>query len=203
VRRSFTEEGIDLGSTCRRTVAVICGIAAVVGCLCAAGAPARSDALSPLNKLVDDAANRLQTADPVAASKYSTGDAVDDPAREQQVIDSVTADAVQQRVDSDYVDEVFRDQIDATDSVEHSRFAQWKIDPAHAPTAAPDLSDSRAAIDTLNHAIVDDIGMRWDLLHSPACRADLNEATSQVMSSRYLDQIFQRALTYATHRFCR
>jgi chorismate mutase len=47
--------------------------------------------------LVDAAAQRLQTADPVAASKFLTGGQVDDPQREHQVIDSVSADARAQR----------------------------------------------------------------------------------------------------------
>ena len=115
------------------------------------GAPdAGADVTSPLQALVDAAARRLQTADPVAASKFRTGGQVDDPQREQQVIDAVTADAALAHIDAGYVHNVFRNQIDATDSLEHSRFAQWKLDPASAPASAPDLSASRATIDTLN-----------------------------------------------------
>ena len=115
------------------------------------GAPdAGADVTSPLQALVDAAAQRLQTADPVAASKFRTGGQVDDPQREQQVIDAVTADAALAHIDAGYVHDVFRNQIDATDSLEHSRFAQWKLDPASAPASGPDLSASRATIDTLN-----------------------------------------------------
>ncbi len=90
------------------------------------GAPnSGADVTSPLQALVDAAAQRLQTADPVAASKFRTGGQVDDPQREQQVIDAVTADATLAHIDAGYVHDVFRDQIDATDSLEHSRFAQW------------------------------------------------------------------------------
>jgi chorismate mutase len=158
---------------------------------------------SPLTKLVDDAAQRLQTADPVAASKYLTGGAVDDPAREMQVIDSVTADAVADHTDAGYVKDIFRNQIDATDSLEHSRFAQWKIDPAQAPTTAPDLSSSRNTIDTLNRAIVVDIAAQWEELHSPTCRTDLEDAKRAVIAQRRLDALYQRALGYATHMYCR
>ena len=104
------------------------------------GAPdAGADVTSPLQALVDAAAQRLQTADPVAASKFRTGGQVDDPQREQQVIDAVTADAALAHIDAGYVHDVFRNQIDTTDSLEHSRFAQWKLDPASAPASAPDL----------------------------------------------------------------
>ena len=45
--------------------------------------PAGADVLSPLLPLVDAAAQRLQTADPVAAAKYLTGGAISDPPRER------------------------------------------------------------------------------------------------------------------------
>jgi chorismate mutase len=164
---------------------------------------ARADASGPLTKLIDDAAQRLLTADPVAASKYATGGAVDDPAREQQVLDSVTATAAAKQMDSGFVHDVFRDQIDATDSLEHSRFAAWKIDPGSAPKAAPDLASSRDAIDKLNQAMVEDIADEWVALHAGSCRADLDRAKAAVVTMRHLDAPYQQALSYAVHRYCR
>jgi chorismate mutase len=164
---------------------------------------AQADGSGPLAKLVDDAAQRLQTADPVAASKYLTGGDVDDPVREEQVLDSVTAAARNKHVDSHYVDDAFRDQIDATDSLEHSRFAEWKIDPMNAPKAAPDLSTSRDAINGLNRAMVDDFAEQWNALHSSTCVADLDDAKAAAIAQRHLDQLYQQALDYALHRYCR
>jgi chorismate mutase len=176
----------------------------LLAALSAAGAPvARADAQSPLFPLVDAAAQRLQTADPVAASKYRTGGQVDDPQREQQVIDAVTADATANHIDSAYVHDVFRNQIDATDSVEHSRFAQWKIDPGAAPATAPDLSTSRTTIDKLNQTMVDEIAKQWAVLHSPSCPADLGQAVDAVVKARNLDPTYRQALAYATHSYCR
>lgn len=157
---------------------------------------------SPLDKLVDDAAQRLKTADPVAAFKYRTGGAVDDPVREQHVIDSVVATANAAHVDSSFVRAVFRDQIDATDSLEHSRFAQWKIDPSSAPTDAPDLASSREVIDSLNSAIVDEIAQQWPILHGSTCRTDLEDAKAAAITKEGLDDLYQRALSYAVHRYC-
>ena len=165
--------------------------------------PSQADSPSPLLGLVDAAAQRLQTADPVAAVKYKTGGSVDDPQREQQVIDKVTAAAAAKRIDSGYVEEIFRNQIDATDAIEHARFADWKLDPVAAPAIAPNLSASRAAIDQLNQTIVNEIAAQWDPLHSPNCAVDLKNALSTVISERELDDLYQRALTYATHSYCR
>jgi chorismate mutase len=162
-----------------------------------------ADPSSPSMPPVNAAAQRLQTADPEAASKFLTGGRVDDPQREQQVIDTVSADASAQRSDAAYVHDVFRNQIDAMDSLEHSRFAQGKIDPAVAPTAAPDLSASRFDIDQLNHTMVSEIAKQRATLHSSSCRAQLDQAVHAVVTARTLDPLYQPALRYATQPYCR
>lgn len=73
-----------------RTVMYVSGLVIALGVGSSAHqAVATADDHGPMFKLVDDAAQRLLTADPVAASKYLTRGAVDDPTREQQVLDSV------------------------------------------------------------------------------------------------------------------
>ncbi|MGV9801562.1 chorismate mutase [Mycobacterium sp. NPDC003449] len=179
---------------------------AMVAALClmpvSSGAIAGADAPGPLAKLVDDAAQRLQTADPVAATKYLTGGSVDDPAREQQVLDSVGTLAATRHVEPGFVHDVFRDQIDATDSLEHSRFAGWKINPGQAPRSAPDLSSSRDEINQLNQSIVDDIAEQWNVLHATTCPGDLAQAKTAVSDQRHLDPLYRQALDYALHRYC-
>ncbi|MEU0498495.1 chorismate mutase [Mycobacterium sp. NPDC006124] len=165
--------------------------------------PAAADSASPLFALVDAAAQRLQTAEPVAASKWTTGGSISDPARETQVIDAVTAAARDRAVDPDYVRRVFRDQIDATVGVEYAHFSGWKLDPASAPTSAPDLSDSRSAIDGYNRTMVDEIAAQWNSLHSPACASDLEAAKTAVVGGRNLDDLYQRGLGFATSSYCR
>ncbi|GAB7067024.1 chorismate mutase [Mycobacterium hodleri] len=165
--------------------------------------PAAADAPSPLFALVDAAAQRLQTAEPVAASKWTTGGSISDPARERQVIDAVTAAAKSQNVDPDYVERVFRDQIDATVGVEYGYFSEWKLDPASAPTTAPDLSDSRSAIDGYNRTMVNEIAAQWNTLHSPTCVGDLEAVRAAVAASRGFDDLHQRGLTFATRSYCR
>ncbi|CRZ15445.1 chorismate mutase [Mycolicibacterium neworleansense] len=158
---------------------------------------------NPLLPLVDAAAQRLQTADPVAANKFRTGGPIEDPRREQQVIDATTAEADSRHIVPAYVGDVFRDQIDATVAVEHSLFAQWKLDPDTAPVSAPDLSASRSAIDALNHTMVDEIADQWPTLHSPSCPADLASAVDAVAVARNLDPLYRRALDFATRSYCR
>ncbi|WP_159233464.1 chorismate mutase [Mycolicibacterium vanbaalenii] len=158
---------------------------------------------NPLVPLVDAAAQRLQVAEPVAASKLLTGGLIEDPAREQQVLDSVAADATDRQIDPAYVTSAFRDQIDATVAIEYTRLAQWKFDPASAPVQAPDLASSRATIDGLNRTMVTEMAAEWAVLHSSTCPADLDAAKTAVTEARSLDPVYRQAIDFATRHYCR
>jgi chorismate mutase len=184
--------------------AVRVGIVATCTALALLATPTQShaDVPSPLLALVDAAAQRLQTADPVAAAKWITGGSIEDHAREQQVIDAVTTSAKEKGADPDFVANAFRDQIAATVAVEYGLFSEWKLDPPSAPLTAPDLSDSRSAIDTLNRTMVTEIAGQWDSLHSPVCHGDLEAAKDAVVDAHGLDDLHQRGLAFATRSYC-
>jgi chorismate mutase len=168
----------------------------------ATAAPAWADSPEPLYDLVDAAAQRLQTADAVAANKWLTGGPITDPARVKVVLDAVSLDAESHRVATDYVTNVFTNQINATEAIEYARFAGWKFDPAGAPTSAPDLSASRSVIDGLNHRMVEQIAAQWPLLHSPECGAALDAAKTDVAGRRQFDDLYRTALDAATRSYC-
>ncbi|WP_280827926.1 chorismate mutase [Mycobacterium sp. OTB74] len=168
----------------------------------AAPSAARADIPNPLYPLIDTAAQRLQTADPVAAFKWVNGESIEDRARSDKVLNAVAADARTQRLDPAFVRQVFADQIRATEGVEHARFAQWKLDPATAPTSAPDLSASRSAIDGFNRQMVAQLAADQDILHAPDCPAVLDDARAAVAASRAFDDLMRQALTVATHSYC-
>ena len=177
----------------------------VAGSLLVGAFPATADAepVDRLYRLVDTAAQRLATADPVAAFKWvNGGPPIDDPPRAAAVLDAVDADATAHGVDPDYVRAIFTDQIDATEGIEYTRFAQWKFDPATAPTTAPDLSESRTAIDGFNKTMVGEIAVQWDSLHGIACTGEVQEATDAVATDRRLDPLYRQALSSATRSYC-
>jgi chorismate mutase len=159
-------------------------------------------AAGPLYDLVDTATQRLQTADPVAASKWLSGGPITDPARVQQVLRSVAADAESAGAPSDFVMSVFTDQINATEAIQYARFSWWKLTPADAPVSAPDLSASRALIDGLNAAMVSQIAAQWPALHAPDCSSRLSAAKSAVSDQRQLDPLYRQALDVATRSYC-
>lgn len=164
---------------------------------------AQAQGAGPLTALVDAAAERLQIADPVAAYKWSAHGDIEDPARVAQERATLREDALAEHVDPDYVERVFTDQINATEAIEYSRFAQWKLEPAGSnPPAPADLSASRAAIDTLNTKILSQISLNWSLLNSPSCTREVTNARADVIRSRSFDNLYQRALTAATRSYC-
>jgi chorismate mutase len=179
-----------------RTAAAVAAVVALAPAGVAHAAP------SPLDALVSAATQRLQTADPVAAVKWLTHGDIEDPARVQQVLTSVAATAGGRNLDADYVTRIFTDQVHATEAVEYRRFSEWKLDPAAAPTAAPDLSSSRTRIDTLNTAIVDELAAQRDLLRSPACAGALRDALDNAAAAYGLDPDYRDALAFATRSYC-
>lgn len=178
-------------------------VSALVGAgVAASTATAAATPTAPLYPLVDAAAERLATADPVAAAKWINGGPITDKPRADAVLDAVAADATAHGIDPQYVRTVFTDQIAATEGIQYTRFGQWKIDPATAPTAAPDLTESRSRIDQLNKLMVDEIGAQWNSLHDPACTQELAAATEAVAADRGLDPLYRQALQSATRSYC-
>jgi chorismate mutase len=154
-----------------------------------------------LFRLIDTAAQRLQTADPVAV-KWIKGGSIEDPMRVDQVLKAVGAEATVSGADPVFVQKVFTDQIHATEGIEYLRFSQWKFDPAAAPTTAPDLSESRTAIDGFNRTMVAELAAQQGVLHGPGCAAAVDVARTQVTTSRQLDPLYQQALVAATRNYC-
>ncbi|MEY8016195.1 chorismate mutase [Mycobacterium servetii] len=154
----------------------------------------------PLVELVGAAARRLGLDEPVAAFEWKTGGAVEDPARVRQELDALGAQASVRNIDAGYVARIFGDQVNATEAIEYSRFAQWKLDPDSAPADATDLSASRSAIDALIETMPSQVVANWDVLHSPACAGRLDAARTDV--ARPLDGLYRQALSAATRSYC-
>ena len=157
---------------------------------------------APLVELIDAAVQRLQTADPVAATKWLTGAAITDPVRVEQVLETVSTDAETAGVPGDYMTALFTDQINATEAIQYSRFAAWKLDPTTAPDTAPELEASRALIDGLNGRMVALIATDWPVLGAPDCPILLDAARNAVIQARQLDPLLRQALESATRSYC-
>ncbi|WP_199255959.1 chorismate mutase [Mycolicibacterium mengxianglii] len=183
----------------RRIVLVTAGV--LLG-LCSAVPVAYADDPGPLYRLVDTAAARLLTADPVAAFKWVNGGSIEDSARAGQVLNAAGADARNRGLDENLVRQAFENQIHATEGVEYTRFGQWKFDPTHAPTSAADLSQTRSAIDEFNRALVAEMATQRDVLFNRNCAGALDAARTSVAAARQLDPLYRQALDVATASYC-
>jgi chorismate mutase len=156
-------------------------------------------ALHPIAEL---AAERLATADLVAAAKWGTDSPIDDPAREQQVLDSAAAQAVLLGADPDEVRVIFRDQIEANKLVQRALFQRWTDHPEQAPTTRPDLSVVRQEINRINTALVQALADTAADRDALTCRPELAFAAVQVHQEDRLDALHTRALIRALRSVC-
>ncbi|WP_037679442.1 chorismate mutase [Streptomyces griseus] len=159
--------------------------------------------LSALHPVVGPAAERLATADLVAAAKWGTGSPIDDPAREQQVLDTVAAQARAIGADPDEVRRIFRDQIEANKIVQRGLYQRWTAHPEQAPTTKPDLAVVRQTINRINTDLVQALADSTPERAAPTCRPELAFAALQVGYDQHPDALHTRALVRALASVCR
>lgn len=172
-----------------------------------AASPTQQPAVSSyarLHSLVDLAAQRLATADLVAAAKYGTGSPVDDPAREKQVLDDVARQARDLGADPEVTVRFFRDQIEANKVVQRELHRRWDADPSQAPTPQerPDLAEVRKEINRVNGELVRGIAASFAARTAPSCRGLVVAAGVRVRGERQLDALHVVALGRALPSVC-
>lgn len=196
----------DSDTRCRRGLrSVLVGalaIAALSSCASLPPSPTRAAEPSPLDSLVSFAAERLRSAENAAAAKWETDGRVHDPAREQEVLAGVRALAGQHDVAPEFAELVFIDQIQATESIQYTRFAEWKLTPTEAPVERPDLTDVRAEIDRLTEAMVAELSGNRHVLASADCADARDRALRTATHELELTRLYERALTRATQSYC-
>ncbi|WP_055566410.1 chorismate mutase [Streptomyces atriruber] len=169
-------------------------------------APAQASAsvgpYAQLHPLADLSAQRLATADLVAAAKYGTDSPIDDPARERQVLDAVAAQAKEVGADPEATVRIFRDQIEANKVVQRGLFRRWDADPSRAPKERPDLAEVRKEINRVNGELVRGIAASSDARTAPYCGGVLTAAAVHVRHENRLDPLHSVALGRALPSVC-
>ncbi|GAB7034973.1 chorismate mutase [Streptomyces sp. NPDC021749] len=168
-------------------------------------APAAARAHSPydmLRPLAELSAERLATGDLVAAAKWGTGSPIDDPAREQQVLDAVAEQARQLGADPAVTVRIFRDQIEANKIVQRGLHRRWDADPSQAPAERPDLGEVRKEINRINTELVRAIAASAPARSVPSCRPLLTVAGARVRHARHLDPLHTVALARSLASVC-
>ncbi|MFG2628306.1 chorismate mutase [Streptomyces sp. NPDC048473] len=157
---------------------------------------------SPLFSITGLSARRLATGDLVAAAKWGTGSPIDDPAREQQVLDAVADQARQLDADPEVTRRIFRDQIEANKVVQRGLHRRWQDDPSKAPTVRPDLSEVRKEVNRINEALVRAIAASAVHRSAPLCGVALAAAAVRVRHERHLDGLHTAALGGSLKSVC-
>lgn len=147
-------------------------------------------------------AERLATGDLVAAAKWGTGSPIDDPAREQEVLDTVADQARRLGADPAATVRVFRDQIEANKVVQRGLYRRWDADPAQAPTERPDLQEVRKEINRINGALVRALAGSPRARSAPYCAPLLTAAAVRVHQQRNLDALHTAALARSLRSVC-
>ncbi|KAA6223257.1 chorismate mutase [Streptomyces albofaciens JCM 4342] len=168
----------------------------------AGAAPATPGVAHALRPLAGLSAQRLATADLVAAAKWGTGSPVDDPVRERQVLDAVARQAAELGTDPRRTARIFRDQIEANKMVQRGLHRRWTADPSQAPTRRPDLGRVREEINRVNGALVRAIAASGAARTSPRCLRSLVRDTAGVRQERDLDALHTVALVRSVRSVC-
>jgi len=187
----------------RTTTPLITTALAAAALLASPGSATAAPASSPLLPVASLAADRLATADLVAAAKWGTDSPIDDPAREQQVLDTVAAQAEQIGADPDEIRTVFRDQIEANKTVQRALFRRWTAHPDEAPTTKPDLSVVRQTINRINTGLVTALADTTPDRSSAGCRPELALAVVEVHHEKHPDPLHTGALFRSLLSVCR
>lgn len=172
-----------------------------------AAAPVRAASvahgLSGLTSLTDLFAERLLLADKVAAAKYGTDKPIDDPVREQQILDDVAVRAAGLGLDPDATKAVFRDQIEANKLVQRGLYARWDAHPEERPTERPDLvKEVRPALDRITTQLLDTLKDTQRLRTSPSCEPRLDLAALRSAYGHELDVLHGEGLVRALPSVC-
>ncbi|MGW0889809.1 gamma subclass chorismate mutase AroQ [Saccharopolyspora sp. NPDC002578] len=185
--------------------------AAVLSALSAITAPAALSAPEPaaesrarLAPLVDLAAQRLLLADEVAAAKYGTGTPIEDPRREQEVLDTVADLSSASGLDPAVGIRFFRDQIEAGKDVQRGLHERWDEHPELRPAHRPDLgAQVRPRFDRISAEAVREL-RATEPVRSPTthCRADLAVAVLGTVVEHRLDDLHGEELGDALSSVC-
>ncbi|GHG94005.1 chorismate mutase [Streptomyces lanatus] len=185
------------------TAVLLSGAAPAVALSDAPAATSASPHLHGLTPLTDLFAERLLVADKVAAAKYGTDKPIDDPVREQQILDDVAARATALGLDPEDTQAVFRDQIEANKLVQRGLYARWDAHPDERPTERPDLvKEVRPVLDRITTELLDALKDTGRLRTSPSCEPRLVIAAARSAYGHDLDVLHLKGLRRAVPSVC-
>lgn len=163
--------------------------------------PVSASPRESLRTLTALSAERVQLADKVAAAKFGTPSPIDDPVREQQIFDTVSAKAPALGLDPAATVAVFRDQIEANKLVQRGLYERWTAHPEEQPTTRPDLAtEVRPQLDRITTGLLDQLAATRNIRVSRTCEPRL--AVTVHLAGWQFDRLHRQALTGAVRSVC-
>jgi chorismate mutase len=141
-----------------------------------------SDDAATIDRLLGLIEQRLDVAPEVARTKWNTKAPIDDPPREERVLDAAVEVAIAYGLDPQVAGVFFRGQIEANKAVQHALHAEWtaKRQPPFANVA--DLgAEIRPVLDGLTPALVRALAEALPVLQRRGGRRLLEVQTSVML----------------------
>jgi chorismate mutase len=153
-----------------------------------------------LDTLVDLVVERLSLARDVAAAKYGSGDPIDDPIRERQILRSVGCALNTAPVSRRTGIRFFRDQIEASKVVQRGLYHRWHRHPEEIPATNPGLAvEVRPKLDRITAQIIQQFKCVDEVpCFKPGDVADLiDRRFSAAVPERQLPRLHRHAAAFA------
>jgi chorismate mutase len=153
-----------------------------------------------LDTLVELVVERLSLARDVAAAKYGSGDPIDDPVREQQVLRSAGCALDVTPIGHRTGMRFFQDQIEANKAVQRGLYHRWQRHPEEVPAANPDLTtEVRPKLDRITTQIIQQLTCMDEVpSFKPGDVADLiDRRVSAAVPERQLPRLHRHAAAFA------
>lgn len=124
----------------------------------------QAEALATVQALM---AARLTLMTQVAQTKWNTGAPIEDPAREQQLLDDIRLRAAQANLSPDWVVHFFRLQVEAGKEIQYMLFAQWDSEERGKFDHPVDLrADIRPRLDQMTPKLIGALSVAWPAIVS-------------------------------------
>lgn len=151
-----------------------------------------------LSGLLDSIEKRLDIAEPVALYKWDSGQPVEAPARERQVIANALEHTAALGLHDEWVAGFFADQIEANKMLQYSALYRWRLD-GHAPdTPRLDLGTQlRTRLDTLRDELLVKLASFEE--EKPQ---DCEQSLAESIDERRKDRLRTLALIRASRTLC-
>jgi chorismate mutase len=122
------------------------------------------DSSRALGKLMNA---RLSLMTDVAKYKWNTHGSIEDPAREQKILEELNAKAEALNLPPLWVQHFFREQIEAGKLIQYQLFANWTREHAGTFSNVPDLATQiRPQIDDLTTKLLYSLADNWAVIHT-------------------------------------